>query len=117
MRNIHNLIRTEFGRESGAIVIRWEQLEKMIANYCNHRRFTLRCLGQKITPVSLRLNKSNIKTPRGIKILESAEKQLIDERVRSIKNTIAICMNLTDTCIKDLKELISNETYENVMSL
>ena len=70
-------------------------------------------MGQKITPVSLRLKKSNIKTPRGSKILERAEKQLLDERVRSINNTIDICTNLRDTCIKDLKELNISETYED----
>ena len=57
MRNIHDPIRTEFGRESVTIFRRWEQLEKKIADYCNHRRFMLRCLGQKITPTSLRLKK------------------------------------------------------------
>ena len=32
MRNIHDLIRTELGRESVAIFRRWEQIEKKIAN-------------------------------------------------------------------------------------
>ena len=60
-------------------------------------------------PVNLRLGtKSNIKTPRSIKIIQRAEKQLMDERVRSINNTIVICMNLKDTCIKDLKDLMQN---------
>ena len=74
MRNIHDLVRTEFGRESFTIFRRWAQLEKKIADYCNHRRFTLRCLSQKVTPVSLRLskNKSNIKTQRVIKIIQMA---------------------------------------------
>ena len=53
-------------------------------------------LSQKVTPVSLRLskNKYNIKTLRGIKIIQRAEKQLMDERVRSIKNTIDIYIDL-----------------------
>ena len=76
-----------------------EQLEKKITNYCNHRRFTLKCLGQKVTPVSLRLSKrSNIKTLRGIKII--------------LNNTIDVCINLKGTCMKDLKELINDELYE-----
>ena len=111
MRNIHDSIRTEFGRESVAIFRRWEQLEKT-TDFSNHRRFTLRCLGQKVTPVSLRLSTSNIKTLRGIKIIQRAEKQLIDERVRFINNTIDVCMNLKDTCMKELKYLISSEFYE-----
>ena len=114
MRNIHDLIGTEFGRESVTIFRRWEQLEKKITDYCNHRGFTLRCLGQKVTPVSLRLskNKSNIKTPRGIKIIQRAEKQLMDERVRSIKNTTNVCMKLKYTCMNDLKDLINDDLCE-----
>ena len=83
MRNLHNIIRSEFGWESVTILRKWEQLEKKIADYKNHRRFTLRCLSQKINPNSLKL-KSNIKTPRGKRILYRAEKQLADECIRSI---------------------------------
>ena len=116
MRTIHALIRTEFGKESVAILRRWEQLEKKIANFSNHRRFALRCHSRKITPNSLKL-KSNIRTPSGIKIIQRAEKQLRDEHVRSINNTIDICMNLGDTCIKDLKDQINSKMYKNAMNL
>ena len=63
----------EFGLENVTILRKWEQLEKKIADFKNHRRFTLRCLSQKITPNSLKL-KSNIKTSKGKRILERAEK-------------------------------------------
>ena len=111
MRNIHTVIGTEFHRESDAIFRRWEQLEKKLGNFSNHRRFTLRCLSQKITPVSLRL-KSNIKTETGMKIIQRAEKQLMDERARSINNTIDICRNLINTCISQLKDIINQEVFE-----
>ena len=87
MRNIQSILEKEFRRESVAIFRDWEQHVKKLADFKNHRRFTLRCLSQKITPVSLRL-KRNIKTERGRKIIERAEKQLMDERVRQINNTI-----------------------------
>ena len=69
MRNIHALITSEFGRENITILRRWEHLEKKIANFSNHRRFTLRCLSQNITPNSLK-RKSNIKTLQGVKNLQ-----------------------------------------------
>ena len=53
MRNIHNVIGTEFGWEKVTILRQWEHLEKKIADNKNHRWFTLRCMGQKITPISL----------------------------------------------------------------
>ena len=90
---------------------KWEQLEKKIADFKNHRRFTLRCISQKITPNSLKL-KSNIKTSKGKRILERAERQLANECVRSINNTIAMCTCLKDTCKTDLKDQISNFYYQ-----
>ena len=111
MRNLPNAIGTEFGLENVTILRKWEQLEKKIANYKNHRRFTLRCLSQKITPNSLKL-KSNIKTSKGKRILERTERQLTNERVRNINNTIATCTCLRDTCMEELKDQISNFYFQ-----
>ena len=106
MRNLYNAIRTDFGMENVAILRKWEHLEKKIANFKNHRRFTLRCLSQKITQNSLKL-KSNIKTTRGKWIVEKAERQLANERVRNINNMIETCSWQRDTCIDELKDQIS----------
>ena len=105
------MIGTEFGRESVAILRKWEHLEKKIANFKNHRWFTLRCLSQKITANSLKL-RSNIKTTRGKSILERAKRQLANERVRNINNTIQTCSWQRDTCMEDLKSQISNFYYK-----
>ena len=115
MRNLHNAIRTEFGLENVTILRKWKQLEKKIANFKNHRRFTLRCLSQKITPNSLKL-RSNIKTSRGKRILEKAERQLAKERVRNINNTLAICTCLRDTCIDELKDQLSNFYFQECVN-
>ena len=59
MRNLHNILEKEFGRESVAILRDWEHHVKKLANFKNHGRFTLRCIRQKITPVSLKLKKKH----------------------------------------------------------
>ena len=107
MRNLHNIIRTEFEWENVIILRRWDHLEKKIANFSNHRRFTLRCMSQKITPSSLKL-KTNIKTHRGRQFLQGAEKQLADECIRAINNTIDTCTWLRDTCMNELKGQIND---------
>ena len=76
MRYLHNILEKEFGRESVAILRDWEHHVKKLANFKNHRRFTLRCISQKITPVSLKL-KRNIPTKRGREIIYKAEKTII----------------------------------------
>ena len=111
MRNNYALIETEFGKENVTFLQGWEYVEKKIANFSNHRRFTLRCFSQKITPNSLKL-KSNIKTPWVVKILQRAEKQLANEHIRLINNTIDICIHFRDTCMKELKDHINNELHE-----
>ena len=108
MRKLHSIIKNEFGGKvlpysgNGNIILR---------SLPTYRRFTLRCLSQKITPVSLRL-KSNIKTERGTKIIQRAEKQLMDERVRLINSTIDIYSNFICTCMNKLKVKISQELHE-----
>ena len=71
-----------------------------MANFKNHRRFTLRCISSNIIPVSVQL-KSNIKTPKGRYIIRKAEKALLNERVRSINNTINMFKWQINTCIEE----------------
>ena len=107
----HSIIEKEFGRETVAIFRDWEHHVKKLANFKNHRRFTLRCLSQKITPVSLRL-KRNLRTERGNKIIQRAEKQLMEERVRQINNTIDVCSHFINACIEELKVKIGQDLLD-----
>ena len=61
-----------------------------ICDYKNHRRFSLRCLGKGITPVSIKL-KNNIRTYRSACIISKAERSLLNERIRNV--------NMIDTCM------------------
>ena len=99
---------SEYGKEKVKILRRWEKIEMKMADFKNHRRFTLRCLSNSIIPVSVQL-KSNIKTPKGYYIIKKAEKALLNERVRSINNTISMFMWQRNTCIEELEKLIKEE--------
>ena len=74
-------------------------------------RFSLRCLSVDIIPVSIRL-KRNIKTPKSYYIIKKAERALLNERVRSINNTINMLTYQRDTCINHLKEILGKKTME-----
>ena len=82
-----------------------------MADFSNHRRFSLRCLSEGLIPVSVRL-KSNIKTPKGRQIIKKAEIALLNERVRSINNSLAMFTIQRDTCINQLKDNLDKETME-----
>ena len=82
-----------------------------MADFSNHRRFSLRCLSKDLIPVSVRL-KSNIKTPKGRQIIKKAERALLSERIRSINNSIAMFTIQRDTCMNKLKDNLDKEIME-----
>ena len=111
MRSIHMHIRREYGEENVKIFCQWEKMENKMADFSNHRRFTLRCLKEDIIPVSIRL-KSTIKTPKGHHIIRKAERALLNERIRLVNNTITMLKIQTDTCIQHLENTLDRESME-----
>ena len=99
---------SEYGKEKVKILWQWEKIEMKMADFKNHRWFTLRCLSNSIIPVSVQL-KSNIKTPMGIYIIRKAEKALLNERVRSINNTVNMFNWQINACIEELENQIKKE--------
>ena len=96
-------MKQEYGQESKFLLWQWEKLEKKMANYRNHLRFTIKCLNSEIIPVSVRL-KTNVQMSRGLQIIRKAEKQLLNEQIRSINNILELLMSKRDICSEKLKE-------------
>ena len=90
MRNLQKYIQENYEREALQELQQWEKWELRYSDSCNHRKFTLRCINKGIVLVSLKLNsgRKNISS-RARGIIYRAERQLLQERVRSI-NTILI---------------------------
>ena len=88
MKNLHLHIQRELG-ERVILLWEWEHLVRKIMDFSNHRRFMLRCLGAGITPISVRL-KNTIRMSRSFDIIRKVDRQLLNERVRSINNTIEL---------------------------
>ena len=110
-RSIHQYIRQEYGQENVKIFRKLESTEKKMANFKNHRRFSLRCLDNNIIPVSLKL-RSNIKTPKAIQIIRKTERTLLNERIRMINNTIELLNHVKDTCVEELSKVLKQEDME-----
>ena len=111
MRNIHAQITSEYGQVNVKTFQCWEIFEYKMADFSNHRRFSLRCLSEGLIPVSVRL-KSSIKTPKGRQIIKKAKIALLNERVRSINNSLTMFTIQRDTCINQLKDNLDKETME-----
>ena len=79
-----------------------------MADFSNHRRFTLRCLSKNLIPVSARL-KSTFKTPKSKEIIRKAERTLLNDQVRLNNNSLAMFKELRDTCIHNLNTILEDE--------
>ena len=114
MRNLHLHISTEYDGESKKIFCRLERIQLKMADFQNHRCFTLRCLGEKVVPVSIKL-KSQVRTPKGLQIIRKAEVSLLNERIRSINNTINMLELEHDTCMKRLSDKLKKEDLQECL--
>ena len=114
MRNIHLHIRSEYGIENVKLFQWWERLECKMADFQNHRKFSLRCLSAEIIPVSIKL-KSNIRTPKGCSIIKRAERALLNERIRSINNTITMTGIQRDKCKNKLNAILDKKTMDECL--
>ena len=114
-RSIHQYIRQEYSKDNVKIFRKLERTEKKMVDFKNHRRFLLRCLDNNIIPVSLKL-KSNLKTPKAIKIIRKTERALLNERIRMINNTIELLEHEKDTCIEALSRAPNQEDMEECKS-
>ena len=58
-----------------------------MCDYENHRRFLLRCLGNGIIPVSIRL-KNHVRTQRSDNIIHKAERSLLNQKIQEVNITL-----------------------------
>ena len=84
-----------------------------MADFRNHRKFSLRYLSKDVLPVSVRV-KSNMITPRGYNIIKSVERTLLNERIRMINNTLEMFEYQRDTCINQLTRVLDKEVIARV---
>ena len=79
----HTYLKENYGLEALQLLWLWKKSILRDCDYRNHRRFTLRCISKDIVQVSVRLWSACSKISQGArKIIEKAEKQLIQDRVR-----------------------------------
>ena len=115
MRNLHAFIKQEFGEESVLKLQLWEKVEKKMADYKNHRRFTIKCLKRDITPVSIKL-RTSLSTKKASQIIRKAERQLLNECIRNINNTIEINMFKRDAYFQQLEKELDQGTLQECLN-
>ena len=82
-----------------------------MANYQNHRRFTIKCLKRDIIPVSIKL-RTSLHFRKAIQTVRKAEKQLLNEHIRTINNIIEINMFRRDAYFQQLERTLDQGTLQ-----
>ena len=111
MRRLPYIIEQEFGRNTLDLYHKLERAVLKISDYKNHRRFSLRCLGKGVIPVSLKI-KNNITRYKSNYIIHQAEKKLLNERIRNIKNTIECLDHVKYMYECDFKCIVGLEMFK-----
>ena len=82
-------LRDKYVDDSVKLLRNWEFIVRKMADYRNHRHFTLKCIKVRITPTSCKIkNPLQFKTPRRYQIIHKAERQLLYDRVRNINRVL-----------------------------
>ena len=111
IRNHHKYIQENYGLEALQLLWLWEKSDIRDCDYKNHRRFTLRCITNGIVLVSDGLMSACSKTSKRAKeIIQKAEKQLLQDRVKCINATIENNGNNIDSSMSWLPSIVTNTT-------
>ena len=94
MINLHKNIKEQYGIEALQQLHLWEKNVLRANNYRNHRIFTLKCINLTLVNIKLKLTKSKKRISTSArKIIERAERQLMQDRVRGINKVIDVSDN------------------------
>ena len=115
MRNLHLILLQEYRIEAWHLFREWERSQLRASDYKNHRIFTLRCLHKDLFPVIIKL-KSTLNTSKARQIIRKAEKDLLQARVRAIKNIFDQVAKQTEDCRTQLASIISAEKLRECQS-
>ena len=91
-----------------------------MADYRNHRRFTIKCIKASITPISCKLkNPLSYKSSRSYQIIHKAKKQLLYKRIRNINSILATLDKQREDQYQKFKDSLSqnqnNQQFEQYL--
>ena len=111
MRNLHKDVKEKYGIEALQQLQLWEKSVLRESDYKNNRIFTLKCISYNLVPVSVKCKSSCSKiSPGARKIIEKAERQLLQDRVRGIHRTIEESGNYINNSKTRMTSLVANAT-------
>ena len=114
--NLFSYLKDKHGEDRVKLLRIWEFTVKKMADYRNHRRFTLKCIKVGIIPVGCRV-RNPLKTHKCYQIIHKAENQLLYDRVRNINYILYRYGNNRAKCNSQLRNLIQEDDIIKCMFL
>ena len=112
-QDLHYDIKSNFGSDCVRVVRNYENISRKLADHRNHLRFNLRCLHTKITPNSLKL-RTTVNGYKANVILKSAEKKLLNERIRQTNYKINLLIQERNHIETNLRDLLTPDRFKQV---
>ena len=111
MRHLHKELKEKYGLETLQLLQLWEKSVIRECDYRNHRIFTLRCISKDLILVSVRLRSACCKiSQEARKLIEKAERQLLQDRVKCINTAIEATINTINNSRSRLASIVTNTT-------
>ena len=114
--NLFRYLKNKYGEECVRLLRDWEFTIKKMADYRNHRRFTLRCIKASLTPVSCKL-RNPLKTNKSYNIIYKGEKQLLYERIKNINSILYMYEHNRCKQYSCLRNMINENEINSCLSL
>ena len=116
--NLISDLRNNYGENSVRTFRKWEIITKKMADYRNHRRFTLKCIKASITPVSCKLkNPPSFISSKSYQIIHKAEKQLLYEHIRNINGILAMLDKQREEQYMKFKDILASHNHTNTIQI
>ena len=115
MISLQKNIKEQYGIEALKQLHLWEKSVLRARDYKNHRIFTLKCISHNLMLVSIKLRptKSKLKINTSArKIMERAERQLLQDRVQGINKVIEASDNNGNNNKARLVSLVTREDLD-----
>ena len=103
--------RNEYGNNVLGLVRKFEGISRTKGRYQSHLRFYMHCKNQDLIPKGIKI-KSQMQNAEARKIVEKAEKALLNVRISEVVKKSKILKYREEKAIEDLKKEIPEETVE-----
>ena len=106
----------EYGNNVLSLVRRFESISRTKGRYQSHLRFYMQCKNQELIPKGIRV-KSQMQNAEARKIVEKAEKALLNIRISEVVKKNNILKYREDKAIEELRNVIPMEIVETLRKM